>query len=120
MAQATFKSKGPTTVHDIVIGAVNADLLVLDEIGVAPLTNWEYKNILFPILNGRLGKKSKSIFTTNLDLGRLANWFAYDKDSGPLDEDGRLIDRLIGACDIVKNNGTSKRREDAERRMKAQ
>lgn len=115
LAKATFSRNNNGTVNDIVRGAIDADLLVLDELGAGFLTDWEFKNLLFPILNGRAGKKT--IFTTNLDLDRLTTWFAADKDGLPLDEDGRLIDRIIGNCEIVKNKGTSKRREDAMQRM---
>lgn len=117
LAKATF---GVTTVSiaDIIRGAVDADLLVFDEIGAGKLTDWEFKTLLFPILNGRTGKKT--VATTNLNLQELENWFLWGRpegqersDSPQIDAKGRLFDRVLGNFQIVKNNGTSKRREDA-------
>lgn len=123
IAKATFNRSSYSTdgaqrassIDGIVRAAINADLIVLDEIGAGKLTDWEFKTLLFPIINGRQGKKT--IYTTNLDLDRLEQWFAWDKDNKPLDEDGRCIDRILGNCEVIKNNGTSKRREDAMNRM---
>lgn len=113
-AKDTF-SKNGISVDDIIQSAISVDLLVLDEIGAGPLTSFEYKSLLFPILNGRAGKKT--VYTTNLDLDRLDKWLKSDKDGEPLDEDGRLIDRIIGDCKIVKNSGSSKRQEDRRKKM---
>lgn len=121
IAKATFNqrpadgSQRAASIDGIVRAAVNADLVVLDEIGAGDLTDWEFKTLLFPIINGRQGKKT--IYTTNLSPDRLEQWFARDKNGKPLDEDGRCIDRILGNCEIIKNNGSSKRREDALRRM---
>lgn len=121
IAKATFNRRPAdgeqraASVDGIVRAAINADLIVLDEIGAGDLTDWEFKTLLFPIINGRQGKKT--IYTTNLDPDRLERWFAQDKNGKPLDEDGRCIDRILGNCEIIKNNGTSKRREDAMRRI---
>lgn len=121
IAKATFNRSSDdggqraASIDGIVRAAINADLIVLDEIGAGKLTDWEFKTLLFPIINGRQGKKT--IYTTNLDPDRLEEWFSKDKDNKPLDEDGRCIDRILGNCEIIKNNGTSKRREDALSRM---
>lgn len=93
----------------IVNAAIDVDLLVLDDIGTGHMTDYEFKSIAFPIINGRQGKKT--IYTSNFDPERLENWFATDKDNKPLDEDGRCIDRIIGSCKFVINKGTSMRRE---------
>lgn len=115
LAKATFNNKSNVSVADYVRAALDADLLVLDEIGAGPLTSFEFKELLFPIVNGRSGKPT--VYTSNLDPDRLGDWFAKDKESRPLDADGRLIDRILGGCDIVINRGSSKRREDAKRRI---
>lgn len=115
LAKATFDNNNKLTVNDYIRAAADADLLVLDEIGIGSLTDWEFNNLLFPIMNSRAGKKT--IYTTNLDPERLERWFASDKNGKPLDVDGRLIDRIIGNCEIIRNKGTSKRREDAMRRI---
>lgn len=115
LAKATFNKQSKVTTADYIRAALDADLLVLDEIGAGALTSFEFKELLFPIINGRSGKAT--VFTTNLDPDRLERWFAEDKDGRPLDTDGRLIDRILGGCSIVINRGTSKRREDAKRRI---
>ncbi|MBP1999729.1 DNA replication protein DnaC [Paenibacillus shirakamiensis] len=95
----------------IVKAAIDVDLLVLDDIGTGHLTDYEFKTVAFPIINGRQGKKT--LFTSNLSPDRLEEWFARDKDNRPLDVDGRCIDRIIGSCKFVLNKATSYRRERA-------
>jgi DNA replication protein DnaC len=123
LAKATFDQNN-VNVADIVRGAVDADLLVLDEIGAGKLTEWEFKTLLFPLLNGRTGKKT--IVTTNLTLKELENWFMWGRPDGqgkdtytPIDDKGRLFDRVLGNFQLVKNSGSSKRREDALARRQA-
>ncbi|AIQ61834.1 hypothetical protein PSTEL_00475 [Paenibacillus stellifer] len=114
LAKDTNRKDSKTSLTDIISGAIAADLLTLDELGSGYLTEYEFNDILFPIINGRQGKPTN--FTTNLDLGRLANWFEKDKNGAPLDTDGRIYDRILGSTDIYENQGTSKRREDAIKR----
>ncbi|WP_281278019.1 ATP-binding protein [Paenibacillus rhizophilus] len=114
LAKDTNRKGSKISLTDIISGAIAADLLTLDELGSGYLTEYEFNDILFPILNGRQGKPTN--FTTNLDLGRLQRWFEKDKLGAPLDEDGRIYDRILGSTDIYENQGTSKRREDAIRR----
>ncbi|ARF67059.1 hypothetical protein B7C51_03385 [Paenibacillus larvae subsp. pulvifaciens] len=118
LAKDTFSKNSKVTVTDIVNAAINADLLTLDELGSGELTEYEYKSILFPVINGRQGKPTN--YTMNLDLGRLEKWFEKDKYGNQLDPDGRLFDRIIGTCAIYENKGTSKRREDAMRRLQSE
>jgi DNA replication protein DnaC len=117
LAKATFDQSN-VNVADIIRGACDADLVVLDELGAGKLTEWEFKTLLFPLLNGRTGKKT--IATTNLTLKELENWFMWGRPEGkgrdtyaPIDEKGRLFDRVLGNFRIVTNNGSSKRRDDA-------
>lgn len=114
LAKSTFDQHN-ISVGDIIRGAVDADLLVFDELGAGKLTDWEFKTLLFPIINGRSGKKT--LATTNLNLKELEQWFMWDKDRKPLDDKGRLFDRLLGNFQMVQNDGTSKRREDARTRL---
>lgn len=117
LAKDTMNKNSKVTLTEIINSAIECDLLTLDEIGSGNLTEYEYNDILIPIINGRQGKKTN--YTTNLDLMRLKNWFAKDKFKNDLDVDGRLIDRIIGSCDIFENTATSKRQEDAMKRMSA-
>lgn len=116
LAKDTFNSQSKTRLTDIVNGAIQCDLLTLDEIGSGYLTEYEFNDILFPIMNGRQGKPTN--YTTNLDLQRLEQWFMYDKHGKPVDIDGRLYDRILGSTDIYENTATSKRREDARARLR--
>lgn len=100
---------GKIDIGAIVRAAVDVDLLVIDDIGAGHLTDYEYKSIAFPVINGRQGKKT--IYTSNLDPERLDAWFATDKDNNPLDVDGRCMDRIIGSCTFIRNKATSYRRE---------
>lgn len=114
IAKDTFKSSSKTSLTDIINAAIDCDLLTLDELGSGVLTETEFNDILFPIINGRQGKKTN--FTSNLSLPRLRDWFAFGRNKEPLDTDGRLIDRIIGSCTVIENHGTSKRQEDAMKR----
>lgn len=115
LAKDTMNKNSKVTLTEIINSAIECDLLTLDEIGSGHLTEYEYNDILIPIINGRQGKKTN--YTTNLNLVRLKQWFAKDKYGNDLDADGRLIDRIIGSCDIFENVATSKRQEDAMKRM---
>lgn len=118
IAKDTFKRESKTSISDIVRGAVDCDLLTLDELGSGYLTETEFNDVLFPILNGRQGKPTN--FTTNLDLERLERWFAFDRNGAPLDDVGRMFDRILGSTDIYENAATSKRKEDAIKRMRGE
>lgn len=115
LAKTATRFDSKVTVTDIINGAVSCDLLTLDELGAGSITSEEYKDILFPIINGRQGKKTN--YTSNLDLERLENWLMYDKYKQVVDEEGRLFDRILGSTDIYNNTASSKRREDAIKRM---
>lgn len=115
LAKTATRFDSKITVTDIINGAVSCDLLTLDELGAGSITSEEYKDILFPIINGRQGKKTN--YTSNLDLERLENWLMYDKYNKIVDEEGRLFDRILGSTDIYNNTASSKRREDAIKRM---
>lgn len=112
------KYKSNVGVNDIINAAINCDLLTLDELGAGKLTQEDFEDVLFPIINGRQGKITN--FTTNLDLDELRAWFATDKYGKPLDDKGRLIDRILGSCEIIQNKGTSKRQEDAIARLRGE
>jgi len=117
IAKDTYKSSSKVSLTDIITAAIDCDLLTLDELGSGVLTEYEFNDILFPIINGRQGKKTN--YTSNLDIPRLNQWFSFGKKGEPLDVDGRLIDRIIGSSVIMENHGTSKRQEDAMKRMNA-
>ncbi len=114
IAKSTFKD-GKKTDQDYIQAAIKADLLTLDEIGLVPLTDYEFR-ILFQILNGRKGKITN--FTSNLNLDRLESWFSYDRTGKPLDVDGRLFDRLVGSTQPIAIQTSSYRKYQALERAK--
>lgn len=116
LAKSSFKEGSKKSDQDYIQAAIRCELLTLDEIGLAPLTEYEFK-ILFQILNGRKGKLTN--FTSNLDLDRLERWFSVDKNGKPLDEDGRLFDRLMGSTLPIAINAGSYRKYKAQQRMMA-
>ena len=111
IAKDTMNDNSKVTISDIIRAAVDCDLLTLDEIGAGSLSEFEFAKILFPIINGRQGKLTN--FTSNLNLARLKAWFEKDKFGKPVDEDGRMLDRLLGSVKAYENKATSKRLEDA-------
>jgi DNA replication protein DnaC len=115
LAKGTFHRNSKSTLTDIINGAISCDLLTLDELGSGFITEYEFNDILFPIINGRQGKKTN--YTTNLDIHRLKRWFEKDKQGNSVDVDGRLLDRILGSTDIYENKSKSKRLEDAKKRM---
>lgn len=115
LAKDSNRQGSKISLTDIINGAIAADLLTLDELGSGYLTEYEFNDILFPIINGRQGKPTN--YTLNLDLKRLQKWFEIGAKGIPLDVDGRLYDRILGGTDIYENSATSKRREDAMKRM---
>jgi DNA replication protein DnaC len=111
LAKSTFSKQSDISVSDIVASAIQAELLTLDEFGLGKVTEWEYKELLFPIINGRIGKPTN--YTSNTSLERVERWLAQDKNGTQLDEHGRLYDRLVSGVRAYVNMATSKRREDA-------
>lgn len=112
------KYSSKSSITEIVNAAIGCDLLTLDEIGAGKITQDEFTDILFPILNGRQGKVTN--LTTNLTLDELETWLRTDKYKQPLDDKGRLLDRIIGNTKIIKNNGSSYRREQAMKRFSSE
>lgn len=109
IAEDAKKYSSKSSITEIVNAAIGCDLLTLDELGAGKITQDEFTDILFPIINGRQGKITN--FTTNLNLDELGDWLRTDKYRHPLDDKGRLLDRIIGNTKIIQNNGTSYRRE---------
>ena len=76
---------------------LNADLLVIDDLGTETMNSMKFTE-LYKIINTRLlnqnGKSLKTIISTNLDLKGLFN--TYDE---------RLVSRFIGYYDIYRFYG---------------
>lgn len=115
--KSTFGSNSQKTDFDYISAAMKCEILTLDEIGLKPLSEYEF-GVLYDILDGRKGKLTN--FTSNLDLSRLKEWFKYDKDAKPLDLEGRAFDRVIGSTLPIQFKAQSSYREyKLQRRLKA-
>lgn len=115
IAEDAKKYSSKISISEIINAAIGCDLLTLDELGAGKITQDEFTDILFPIINGRQGKKTN--FTTNLDLDELQQWLAVDKYGKPLDSKNRIIDRIIGSCETIVNEGSSYRLEQNAKRF---
>jgi DNA replication protein DnaC len=115
LARNTYRASSQMTEQDYIRAAIDCELLTLDEIGLTPLSEYEFK-ILFQILNGRKGKLTN--FTSNLNLSQLERWFQRDRNGRLIDEHGRLFDRLLGSTDAVEMRGESYRKYLAMERLK--
>lgn len=114
LAKSTFGNNSKKTDQDYVQAAIRCELLTLDEIGLTPLSQYEF-DLLFQIVNGRKGKLTN--FTSNLGLEELEQWFKYDRNGKPLDPYGRLFDRLLGQAQPIRLKGESYRKYMARKRM---
>lgn len=115
--KSTFGGQSDKTDFDYVNAAIQCEILTLDEIGLKPLSEYEF-GVLYDILDGRKGKITN--FTSNLDFKRLQQWLAYDKDGKELDPDGRAFDRIVGSVLPIRFNAeTSYREYKLQQRLKA-
>ena len=78
---------------------LDCDLLVLDDLGSERVTEFVV-DTLFVVINSRIANDRPMLITTNLDGNDLAARYG---------DEGRIIDRLVGACQMVQVNGKSKR-----------
>lgn len=115
--KSTFHFNNQKSDFDYINAAIQCEILTLDEIGLKPLSEYEY-GVLYDILDGRKGKLTN--FTSNLDLKRLKDWFTYNKDGKLLDPEGRAFDRVIGSTLPIQFKAESSYREyKLQRRLKA-
>lgn len=94
-----FGNEGEDTVLK---SLVNADLLIIDDLGTEQNTDWSRTRI-YNILDSRYRNGLPLIITTNLPLNELQN--RYEK---------RTYDRLLEMCTPVFNDGPSIRVEKAK------
>lgn len=77
---------------------IEADLLLLDDIGSAKDTDWTVAEVMFPIIDARYSAGRPTILTSNLDVVRLAAALG-----------DRVSSRLEGMCEVVDMDGTDRR-----------
>ena len=103
--QSTFDPGSPESKREILDPLVNAELLVLDELGAQQPTPW-VRDVLYLIINHRYTRRLPTLFTTNYLLdppsraldaapGKIASLDrGRDPEPAVLDETGLLTSRL--------------------------
>lgn len=86
------------------------DLLVMDDIGSEIVTNWVRDELLFPILDDRMGNKKLTLFTSNYNYDELLQHFMYN-NKGEKDQINamRLMERIRSLTDLIQINGKNRR-----------
>jgi len=67
--QSTFDPGSPESKHQVLDPVMEADLLVLDELGAQKPTAW-VQDVLYLVINGRYTRRRPTLFTTNYRLER--------------------------------------------------
>lgn len=97
--QNTYNSYGKEGELNIIRALANADLLIIDDLGVEQKTEWSVTRI-YNIIDSRYRNGLPTIITTNLSLTEIED--KYSK---------RTYDRLIEMCTPVLNEGISIRKD---------
>lgn len=89
---------------------MSCDLLVMDDIGAEPVSNWLRDEVLLPILNTRMNEKKLTIFTSNLDIDELEMKYRTS-NKGQIDEIAaqRLVDRIRVLSESLLISGINRR-----------
>jgi DNA replication protein DnaC len=98
----TYSRWGREGETEILKSLGNADLLVIDDLGVEQSTDWSVTKI-YNIIDSRYRNKLPLIVTTNHTLDDLKELYGE-----------RTYDRLIEMCTPIQNNGQSIRKEKAK------
>ncbi|WP_308149681.1 ATP-binding protein [Spiroplasma sp. AdecLV25b] len=86
---------------------INCQILIIDDIGGEIASDWELREILFPLLNNRIEKKLTTFFTSNFSIKELTNHYLKKSDVITV---GRVIDRIRGLTQEVLLTGENLRR----------
>ncbi|MDD6468104.1 MAG: ATP-binding protein [Erysipelotrichaceae bacterium] len=86
------------------------DVLVVDDVGSEIVTNWVRDELLFPILDDRMGNKKLTLFTSNYNYDELLQHFMYN-NKGEKDQINamRLMERIRSSTDLIQINGKNRR-----------
>lgn len=103
--EATYNPGGREHETDLLQALFDADLVVLDDIGAEKWTQ-KREERLFLIVDARVDARRPMVVTTNCKtIQSLEEAVGF-----------RTLDRLLGACALVENKGTSYRQEQARMR----
>jgi DNA replication protein DnaC len=101
--KSSFGKYGDEGVQSILNCMDNADLVIIDDMGVENNTEWS-RATMYQILDSRYRKKKPLIVTSNLTIAQLKR--RYDRDFNT--EIGRTADRLIHEmCQPIENTFSS-------------
>ncbi len=108
--QATFNNSSRRTREEIMRPVIDAEILVLDELGAQKPSQW-VMDVLYLIINTRYTRKLPTLFTSNFDLPSTAT---HQRD-GSANLDTRisalLVSRIFEMARKVKVSGLDFRRE---------
>lgn len=86
----------------------NQKILIIDDIGGETPSDWELRDILFPLLNYRINNKMATFFTSNFSIQELERYYLKKCNKEAV---GRVIDRIYGLTHEYHMNGKNWRRE---------
>lgn len=104
--KSSFSKYGDEGVQNILNCLDNADLVIIDDLGVEVNTDWS-RATMYQILNSRYEKRKPLIITTNLTMEQLKK--RYDRDCpGWESGKGRTFDRVVNEmCQPIENSSSS-------------
>lgn len=112
--QATFGDSSRRTREQIMQPVIDAEVLVLDELGAQKPSQW-VMDILYLIINTRYTRKLPTIFTSNFDLPSSQSGQRSGREEGTATLDHRisalLVSRIFEMARKVKVSGPDFRRE---------
>lgn len=107
MLKASF---GSEELKDPIRALKNVKVLVLDDLGAEPVSQWSRDEVLLSIINDRLENKRKTLITSNYTLDHLIDKYSLDS-RGVLDVFGarRLIERIQMLTKPLELRGNNRR-----------
>lgn len=89
----------------------NSEVLIFDDLGTEPITNWSLKTVIYDIFDYRMNNKLPTFVTSNLTIMDYINQVCQGKDVIPMDAT-RLEERLTKLMTEVQMGGRNRRKDD--------
>lgn len=89
----------------------NSEVLIFDDLGTEPITNWSLKTVIYDIFDYRMNNKLPTFVTSNLSIMDYINQVRQGKDVIPMDAT-RLEERLTKLMTEVQMGGHNRRKDD--------